>query len=244
MIANFVIFAADYQADIEKLVDAIRTMTQCTLEAFSDASNLLRVPFPSTQALPSRFALDEDGSFLFMGQEKFQELHMHASQLRRPAETLSLVGTMGFGKSHTLAALVVLLLRQQWEGSSDVNVLYIPDCDEYVKRPFQTLLATAMLAFAPDAAAMARLCKCNSIRDITLFCQRRPKGSLLFVLDQAHILGEVCNASAQQYLWDASSNHGTITAVSINVPSVKALQIKDPSHNLQWLGGMSKVCSC
>ena len=157
-------------------MQAIKSLDGCTLEGLSDPSNLFLMPFPSTWAPPSRFALDNSGSFRFMGREKFRELHAQATQLRRAGETLSLLGTMGFGKSHTLAALTVLLLRQLWDGSSALGVLYIPDCDEYVKRPFHTLLAAAMLAFACDAAALAELYKCNSVDDVVRFCQQRPPG--------------------------------------------------------------------
>lgn len=133
ILANSAIVAAGYRADIEMLVKAIRSMTQCTPEAFLDPAKLLNVPFPSTQALPSRFALDEHGSFQFMGREKFRELHEHASQLQRPAETLSLIGTMGFGKSHTLVVLAVLPLRQHWDGFLSMRVVYVADCTSRIR---------------------------------------------------------------------------------------------------------------
>ena len=156
-------------------------MDDCTLEAMSDPSNLFLMPFPSTWAPPSRFALGDSGCFRFMGRGKFRELHAQATQLRRAGETLSLLGTMGFGKSHTLAALTVLLLRQLWDGSSTLSVLYFPDCDEYIKRPFHTLLAAAMLAFAQDAVVLAELRACDTVDDVVRFCQRRTAGSLVSV---------------------------------------------------------------
>ena len=221
-------------------MQAIKSLDGCTVEGLSDPSKLFLMPFPSTWAPPSRFALDNSGSFRFMGREKFGELHAHATQLRRAGETLSLLGTMGFGKSHTLAALSVLLLRQLWDGLSTLRVLYIPDCDEYIKRPLDTLLAAAMLAFAQDEAKLTELRACDSVDDVVRFCRRQPAGSLLFVLDQAHYLNE--DAHLRQQILAASSIHGVVTAVSINAPSVKALQIKDPSHNLLWLGGMQEAC--
>ena len=233
---------AGYATAVNALVQAIKSLDDCTLEAMSDPSNLFLMPFPSTWAPPSRFALGDSGCFRFMGRGRFRELHAQATQLRRAGETLSLLGTMGFGKSHTLAALTVLLLRQLWDGSSTLRVLYIPDCDEYVKRPFDTLLAAAMLAFAQDETGLAELRACDSVDDVVRFCRRQPASSLLFVLDQAHYLSEDRHAQARQLILGASSTHGVVTAVSINAPSIKDLQIKDPSHNLLWLGGMREVC--
>jgi hypothetical protein len=38
---------------------------------YSDPSRAIELPFPSTNQVPSPFAISGNGSFLFLGQEKF-----------------------------------------------------------------------------------------------------------------------------------------------------------------------------
>ena len=92
---------------------------------YSDPSHPIELPFPSTNIVPSRFAISGNGTFLFLGQEKFAvvwDMWLKISADLRHRRAIYVYGTRGYGKSRIVAALACLLVR------NNQRVVYIPDC--------------------------------------------------------------------------------------------------------------------
>ena len=70
----------------------------------------LPFPFPGEGKLTDRFTILDDDSWSYMGREYFTTLLNKVTKLMGSAtREISLYGTIGFGKSHLLAALVCYL---------------------------------------------------------------------------------------------------------------------------------------
>jgi hypothetical protein len=112
-------------------------------EWYSNPQNCHFIPFPfSFSEPPERFSV-QDGKFEYMGREQFQGVHKTVSSLKTGGggTRLYIQGTMGFGKSHILAALACLLYRQ------GKVVVFIPDVRALLLAPFPyiKLLSSAPL---------------------------------------------------------------------------------------------------
>lgn len=74
-----------------------------------------------------RFSIKQ-GTFQYMPREKFEALAKEIGNLSRTAyRKLFVYGTIGYGKSHILAAMTCFLIRQ------GKRVVYLPDCRAMIK---------------------------------------------------------------------------------------------------------------
>src|SRR5205085_9980211 len=92
-----------------------------------------------------RFDLDESNSFRYMGRSPFRKLHerVQTPNFLKFDERIYFYGSSGSGKSHILAALACLLIRQ------GKRVVYVPDCGTLVDN-FMTAMRTAFCFAFPD----------------------------------------------------------------------------------------------
>ncbi|KAF8537365.1 hypothetical protein BDD12DRAFT_887798 [Trichophaea hybrida] len=131
-------------------------------EQLSNPAQATLLPFPSlAEPLPTtRFQIN-DGYWGYMGREIFEELLQKVEEFERnPHASLWLYGTIGYGKSHILAALVCYLI------STGDTVVYLPDCWRY----------------AGEIMAL------QTMEAISGFFQNIPYSSVVFVVDQMNAL--------------------------------------------------------
>ncbi|KAF8430466.1 hypothetical protein BGX38DRAFT_397572 [Terfezia claveryi] len=118
--------------------------------------------------IPSdRFFLDAQDLFNFYGRQQFREIYDAANSLRYRGTSMYYPhGTLGYGKSHILAALTCLLMK---EGH---RVVYIPDCRALLHDLFGYLQFALVLAYyrVSDIEARKYLEQCQTIEHLTTFC--------------------------------------------------------------------------
>jgi len=197
----------------------------CSLDSLQDPSRWSSLPFPSlSRRLPlDRFCFDKDVAFLFMGRQIFGEVYQTVSNMSGRAGTIySLQGSLGTGKSHILAALVCLLIK---EGK---RVVYLPDArvlaiaiEDYTKEALQ-------LAYADDQALFKQIQGLSSIADIFQFSEERSRlGDRWYIIcdqmnaldhfpDTANTLGPNAQQGALQFIQRLSKDHYFIWRASGN----------------------------
>ena len=118
-----------------------------------------------------------------MGREKFTEL-LHAIKV---LETTSwkgylFYGTIGYGKSHLLAALACYLI------TAGKRVIYIPDCRECAWSPVSYFRAAVLLAWGgpDDNVIRESIMALDTTEAIAKFFGE--KSNILFLVDQVNIL--------------------------------------------------------
>jgi hypothetical protein len=164
---------------------------------------------------------------------------------------LLLYGTPGWGKSYMLAALAVLLISERYLGQSNLRVVFIPDCQGLVDSPVPIMQAALIAAFAESDEACAQLHQATSQEQLAAFCQLRPAGTMVFLLDNFNALPLVLRptASAEQkaavaFLRRCSDSHFQVEVTSINDKNKddilnKALSVAQAS----FFGGLTAVSS-
>ncbi|CAK4734363.1 unnamed protein product [Aphanomyces euteiches] len=111
----------------EHLMSAIRG---CKVDRIFDVESILELPFPSLLAPTNRFHLKK-GAFKYQARSDLKPLYDKIVRLWKEGRpiTVNVAGTSGYGKSHILVALVLLLLKYPIEskGGWTPFVCYIPD---------------------------------------------------------------------------------------------------------------------
>lgn len=120
--------------------------------ALCDPSKDIKLPLMCSDSLvpPLRFRLDDDHRFYFSGRCKFNSLcsHLRNHLKRRDSKVMWLIGNIGVGKSHLLAAYVCysrLLLKND---SSHWRVVYISDCKLLLKNIGMHVIEALRITFA------------------------------------------------------------------------------------------------
>ena len=185
-----------------------------------------------------------------MGREKFHEIWTEWDKIKDElcrTRAIYVYGTMGYGKSHILAALACLLIR------NGERVIYLPDCGKMLSAPLHYFKLAFRLAFrAPKYASdLKKILECNSIEDLIEICQWWI--DLTFIIDQKSALDAhpdaTDNVSAakwglRQQLAQLGYSHITITSVSANQPSAAHMRRQQTNDKkIALLGGMSNVWS-
>ena len=98
------------QSAAENLVGRIKDLTPDKEKLSTPSVELIKLPFPtlSIRKPTDRFAFDTDRNWEYMPRRKFGELlHQVEALIEQPdrASAIWLYGTIGYGKSHVLAAL-------------------------------------------------------------------------------------------------------------------------------------------
>ncbi|KAE8965717.1 hypothetical protein PF011_g28186 [Phytophthora fragariae] len=108
----------------------------CNCDAIFDVETVVELPFPSLVVPPSSFQVVE-GSFEYQARLDLKCLYEKVVAFWFGARrvTVKVAGTIGYGKSHMLAVLVLLLLKNPPKNrfGSVPFVCYIPDCKKLLK---------------------------------------------------------------------------------------------------------------
>jgi hypothetical protein len=155
-----------------------------TREQLSKPARITPLPFPSLAGLlpTTRFHLN-DGYWDCMGREIFEELLQKVEELKRnPHASLWLYGTIGYGKSHLLAALVCYLI------STGDTVVYLPDCRVLGANPVSYVRSAMLLAWAGDSGMQEEIMALQTMETISGFFQNTTYSSVVFVVDQMNAL--------------------------------------------------------
>jgi hypothetical protein len=196
----FVFFASDEQskgkkqhlnpasiAPFKALFDAIKAL-HITEPDLSDPFQTHTLPFPFLgDELPTdRFELFRGDLFRFQGRERFPDLLRaitHIPSNREP--NILIYGTIGYGKSHLIAALVVYLIHQRARGDVAVpRVVFLPHCGKLDSDYLRSALA---LAFADDDASCAQLLAMEQPEELAEFCKQCPD-RFICIADQSNAL--------------------------------------------------------
>ena len=185
-----------------------------------------------------------------MGREQFIELWRHVSSMNvgpGPSQ-LYVHGTMGYGKSHILAALTCLLQRL------GKRVVYMPDCRQMLTDVVNYVKSALLCAFSEPSLSPIR----NEIRhltgpdDILDFCRSLEGDPLYFIVDQINALEQaepntdkVPNKEKQNvssFLEKLYLSHLSITSSSANNRTAVYMAKKQTGElKMQMMGGMSSV---
>jgi hypothetical protein len=191
-------------------------------------------------------------SFEYIGREAFKTVWNKVVQIQLPsvANRLYIHGTIGYGKSHILAALACFLARRK------KMVVYLPDCREMLKEPFtyiQRALLCAVGVFDPSNLSLrVEIARCSSVGDVVKLARNRTHPRWFFIIDQLNAFDregdnedEIDNDSKSALfaqLMEITSNHYQITSASANKKTAKHMEQKQTGDlKMSLQGGMSEV---
>lgn len=157
---------------------------------------------------------------------------------------LSLYGTIGYGKSYLLAALVCYLTV------NGTRIVYIPDCRECCEEPLNYFLAAMLFTWADDIKAQEAIMRLKSMDDIWDFFKN--KRNILFIVDQTNALdveeksGDTVSndrkKDVRKWIDWFTSQHKVIYSVSANYQArVRTVQKQTNDKKLYVYGGFSAV---
>lgn len=206
----------------------------------------------------NRFATN-DGRFAYMGRVQYQELRKLISQLiaarewsssedtrsydtvKSPTfykETVSnilVVGPVGTGKSHVLAAAASDFTeefhRRHVLGNRRKRVVCIMDCEQLLRdRAFVVLRDALLVAFGDDDQALLRLANCETLEELSQFCEDT-EDTLLWLMDQWQSVD--ADPALKSMLFNITTNHGLVRATNSSSEMVeKAFHSTHPPAKL------------
>lgn len=239
-------------ADLAGFYEKLRNVSP-NADWYSNPGNMGTLPFPFLFChLPERFQLLDNPpgcDFEYIGRESFASVWETVGKLRLPAGRgrIYIHGTMGYGKSHILAALACLLAR---EGK---RVVYVPDCRQMLNAPLLYLKSALLCAFPDPPSFRDRIAirACSSVQHLLQFCQAR-QDRWYFIIDQRNALdpeelGQDMASNSAKTEWSAvllemAVTHYSITSASANHKTVKHMRQKQTGDlKLSLMGGMSEV---
>lgn len=210
---------------------------------YSDPGIATQLPFPSMNVIPSRFSIN-GGTFLYMGREMFAQIWSTWLQVKdddQRRQAIYVYGTPGYGKSHMLAALACLLVRQ------GEQVVYLPDCFAMLRDPLQ-YLQVALLFAIQDASSRQQIHSSKTVNDLASFCVHYKSGRLCIIADQLpephgrDVSTDKAKSELLAILQRISHTHIYITSASANRESARYLQKKETGEQkIALLGGMTTV---
>ena len=198
-----------------------------------------------------RFRLNPDGTFRFMGRRIIADVYQAVSNLSwRTGSNYSLQGSLGSGKSHILAALACLLVK---EGK---RVVYLPDARILAAMMVAYTQAALQLTYADDEELFQRIQGFSSTAAIYEFVrERQARGEkLYFICDQmdaldhlpgtGNTLGARVQDDAVEFILQLSGFHNFIWSASGNcrVTSDNAWP-NSGAKRLLVQQGYNRVCS-
>jgi hypothetical protein len=239
-------------AKVEKLMEAIM-MSKADPSEYANPSNMFEIPFPFIGEIPDRFILTK-GMIGFMGREKFTQLWDAVLSLHVGVDWLSteskpvfkkamLYGTLGFGKSHMLAALVTLLIRQ-----GERKIVYIPDCKAFLENSFQYMRSALLTTFFRDEERFIQVLNAQILVDLKYICLSVADGDLIFIIDQYNAIevddrltaNNEKKLTCQEFLNEISFKHCILRASSANnTTAVRDAHKQRSELDMKWFGGLS-----
>jgi len=187
---------------------------------------------------------------MYMGRERFDELW----KIVRTMDTdtgypqLYIHGTIGYGKSHILAALVCLLRRL------GKRAVYIPDCRQILASPIAYIKSALICAFSdPDSKPQRNdIRKLSTQEDVVSFCVMMHRRSLYFIVDQMNALETArensdrspnsLKAGIVEFLDRLFVGQISITSFSANYFTALHMLMKQTGEQkLAMMGGLTEV---
>ena len=163
---------------------------ECNMDKVFNIQSILDLPFPSLTIAPNRFQLKEGGVFTYQARSDLKSLYDKIVSLWNNgyAVTVNVVGTIGYGKSHMLAVLVLLLLKNPIKvaGRCAPFVCYIPDCRKLLQGDVVTILRENILLNMPDFDGQLK-----TVEDIGAFMQSQ---MVILVADQWNTIDDDTDA--------------------------------------------------
>jgi hypothetical protein len=120
-----------------------------------------------------------------MGRKEFTNVLKDINALKRRVgyTKMFIYGTVGYGKSHILAAIACLLLRY------GKRVAYLPDCRELAADPIDYIKSALFLTYVDDDAKINKIDACKNFDQIIEFCGPLSQ-PLYFIVDQMNALDD------------------------------------------------------
>jgi hypothetical protein len=136
--------------------------------------------------VPERFKTDNkaEQNWPYMGRIMFRKL-LEELKMVRESPSYSIVwlyGTRGYGKSHLLAVLVCYLAAQ------GERVVYIPDCQEWLRNPVEYIKKAMLFAWADDITTQEEIEALTTKAEIEAFFEHQE--NVIVVGDQLNALTE------------------------------------------------------
>jgi hypothetical protein len=234
-----------------QLFTAIKT-TVVSTDALSDPRQVQRLVFPSLNPAPSeRFAIKEDGTFAFMGRSHFSTLSKNVHELHPrgfggKAPKMLFYGTIGFGKSHSLAALALVLMQE------DKRVVFLPTHKDLLDDRVKYFRKALLLAFGDSPELMQELMDAITQQELVRFCDQQAE--LYFVVDQWNALDAnkqeddarlaLRKGDCKEMIDNAAFGFRIVRGASANNESAKVVgQHQDNVFKMCQFGGFDKVRS-
>ena len=129
-------------------------------------------------------------------------------------------------QSYMLSALVVLLLRDFFNGRSALRVVYIPDCRQLLTDPLKPMQQSLLLAFADDEEQCQLIYQAETREELIDVVSQHAVGTLLFVVDQFNAL-TVHGGSQDPRLQAKNDAESLIGRCAMKQFIVRALSIND-----------------
>lgn len=215
-------------------------------KVYSDPKNFLRLPFPFPGAIKpaDRFALD-NGLFTFMGRRKFDNILTQIEALKPDDNFMRMFiyGTAGYGKSHILAAMACLLLREE------KRVVFLPDCRKLAVENIDYIKHALFLTYAHDETKLREIGACNNLDQIKKFCKSLGE-KLYFFIDQMNALDPNSDtliapdkkSEIMDAIGEMTYRHFCIKSSSANYSSLRYFNQKQTSEvKIAFFGGYDKV---
>lgn len=159
------------------------------------SKDLIKLPFPGVSLFPmDRFEFGAGEIWQYMPREIFSELLEKVKVFMKEKWTAFwLYGTIGFGKSHVLAALVCYLMQ------SGYRVIYIPDCRACYESPVPILRQAMILAWADLPSMVTAIESFDTLDEICGFLEGFSMSDQqpFFVADQMNAL-QVSSRNSQE----------------------------------------------
>ena len=156
-----------------------------------------RLPFPFPGEVPARFDVgSDDGCFDFLPREGLRDLVGTVLKMDMRKDTLMEFGNVGFGKSHMLAALAVLLKRFGY------RVVYLPNLYDMAKsNPIAYLRKAAYFAFADQPDTVKAIVASSTLTEFF----KTQRTAIIFIADQWNSVetkGQILTSAAKQQVID------------------------------------------
>ncbi|KAF8541845.1 hypothetical protein BDD12DRAFT_979387 [Trichophaea hybrida] len=232
-----------YQEHLERI-----KCCECDADSLANPTKHLKLPYPylGPHRPQDRFFWHEDGCFSYQGRKAFKEVLHRVKSMRISGgngyKELYIQGTMGYGKSHLICALVCYLMK------IGERVIYAPDCKSLTADPFKYMRDAFRLAFADSPQIVQMLNQCLDMNALERLAEKIAEfGITMFVfIDQANALdagsGGRMSSDARAKLMESLSrlsySHFFIQSTSANFEmAAKALFTQEQVDKLELNGG-------
>lgn len=175
------------QSNFSSYKDIRNIPREALINFFSNPQTFVDLPFPSNFPLDyiERFVPSmskyEHPHFVYRGRSKFREIHDFI--LNPPGPYLKdVIGNIGGGKSHLLAAFVVLLHCLRVCQISTTKVIYLADCKITFEYNLHTGIKDSLFLGFPESQ-IGEINNIESENDFYSFIQNHQKEDIVFIYD-------------------------------------------------------------